>query len=242
MRYALVVNTSAGRNRSGATLSCIREQFDGLDFELIADPPADRLREICQEASAGRDLAVVAVGGDGTVNRMIDAAGSSGILLGILPAGTANDLAEALGIPRDLTAACRIIQEGHSKEIDLVSVNGGQLLPALGESPGKAQAVSQDQPRQDPGGARRRPRHHGAGGEHARMPRPGCLPILLAVLGLIAAAAATAGDLLFSFLKRRMGIKDFSGLIPGHGGILDRFDSLIIAAPVIYWCKTWILG
>ncbi len=59
----------------------------------------------------------------------------------------------------------------------------------------------------------------------------------LIILGVIVAAAATAGDLLFSSIKRLIGIKDFSGLIPGHGGILDRFDSLIIAAPVFYWIQ-----
>jgi len=56
-------------------------------------------------------------------------------------------------------------------------------------------------------------------------------------LGLIIALTATSGDLFFSLIKRRLSIKDFSGIIPGHGGVLDRFDSLIITAPVFYWCE-----
>jgi phosphatidate cytidylyltransferase len=56
-----------------------------------------------------------------------------------------------------------------------------------------------------------------------------------ACLGCAIAAAATAGDLLFSLIKRTLIIKDFSGLLPGHGGVFDRFDSLIVAAPVAYW-------
>ncbi|UCE67234.1 MAG: CDP-archaeol synthase [Candidatus Zixiibacteriota bacterium] len=59
------------------------------------------------------------------------------------------------------------------------------------------------------------------------------------MLGLVIAISAIAGDLIFSFIKRKIGIKDFSGILPGHGGILDRFDSLIAAAPVSYWA--WFL-
>jgi phosphatidate cytidylyltransferase len=54
-------------------------------------------------------------------------------------------------------------------------------------------------------------------------------------IGAVIAVSATAGDLFFSFIKRRLNIKDFSGILPGHGGILDRFDSLVIAAPAFYW-------
>ena len=44
-----------------------------------------------------------------------------------------------------------------------------------------------------------------------------------------------AGDLTASAFKRKMGIKDYGKLIPGHGGIMDRFDSVIFVAPVIFY-------
>ena len=44
-----------------------------------------------------------------------------------------------------------------------------------------------------------------------------------------------AGDLTASAFKRKMGIKDYGKLIPGHGGIMDRFDSIIFTAPVIFY-------
>ena len=55
------------------------------------------------------------------------------------------------------------------------------------------------------------------------------------VLGLVGGAAGMAGDLTASAFKRKMGIKDYGKLIPGHGGIMDRFDSIIFTAPVIFY-------
>ena len=63
-----------------------------------------------------------------------------------------------------------------------------------------------------------------------------------AVICAAAALISMVGDLAASAIKRNQEIKDYGTLIPGHGGILDRFDSVIFTAPVIYFLSKLVLG
>ena len=60
----------------------------------------------------------------------------------------------------------------------------------------------------------------------------------LALCGLFGALATELGDLSFSFVKRQYGVKDYGHLLPGHGGMLDRFDSMFFCGPVVLFIVT----
>ncbi len=61
-------------------------------------------------------------------------------------------------------------------------------------------------------------------------------PVMGALAGFAGALAATVGDLVESAIKRDLSIKDMGTLLPGHGGMLDRIDSVLITAPILWCC------
>ncbi len=60
-------------------------------------------------------------------------------------------------------------------------------------------------------------------------------PLFTVILGIVVSIMGQLGDLVESMLKREIGVKDTSSLLPGHGGVLDRFDSLLFAIPTVYY-------
>jgi phosphatidate cytidylyltransferase len=63
--------------------------------------------------------------------------------------------------------------------------------------------------------------------------------VIIALLSLVLSAVGIIGDLIESLIKRVSGVKDSGQILPGHGGLLDRCDSLLLTAPVLYYVLFW---
>jgi YegS/Rv2252/BmrU family lipid kinase len=117
-----VVNPHAGGVRYAAVAEAIR-RLAGSGATISPHLPHP-------EGSASR--LVVAVGGDGTVSRVINACDPRSLRLGLIPRGSANDLGRELAIPADLGQALRVIQGGRFADIDLIDVNGARFATCGG--------------------------------------------------------------------------------------------------------------
>jgi len=67
-------------------------------------------------------------------------------------------------------------------------------------------------------------------------------PVHLIIIGLVVGVGGQLGDLVISYIKRDIGIKDMGAVIEGHGGILDRVDSMIFVAPIFFHVVRWMYG
>lgn len=122
-RALLLVNRKA---RSGVSdLDAAMRVLENAGIDIVEAELAGResMTEEILEDAARCDMVIVG-GGDGTLNCAAPGLMQSGLKLGILPLGTANDLARTLGIPTDIEEAARIIAAGHTQRIDLGEVNG----------------------------------------------------------------------------------------------------------------------
>jgi phosphatidate cytidylyltransferase len=62
------------------------------------------------------------------------------------------------------------------------------------------------------------------------------------LLGVVCGALGQLGDLVESLLKRSTGVKDSGWIVPGHGGILDRVDALLVVSPIVYVYTAWLVA
>jgi YegS/Rv2252/BmrU family lipid kinase len=109
------------------------ELLKAAGFELVPKrikKPRD-LAKVIHEYQKSVDFVVIG-GGDGTLNGAVDALVETGLPLGVLPLGTANDLAHTLGLTADLEHACSVIADGRTRRVDVGCVNGKHFFNVAG--------------------------------------------------------------------------------------------------------------
>jgi diacylglycerol kinase (ATP) len=126
-RRALLVLNRHARNGASASDALIEALRRGGLQVRVADDDALSIGERIRRHAAGCDLIIVG-GGDGTLNAATPALMAAGLPLGILPLGTANDLARTLGIPADPLLAVQLIIDGSTRPMDVGMVNDKPFL------------------------------------------------------------------------------------------------------------------
>jgi diacylglycerol kinase (ATP) len=126
VRVKLIANPGAGNVLlEAARLEQVTHYLldAGLDVDVALAKPKKEAIPIAQQAVKDGYDVIVAMGGDGTVGAVIRGIARSKVSLGIIPAGTENDIARNLGIPENMKKACAIIAAGHTRKLDLGQVS-----------------------------------------------------------------------------------------------------------------------
>lgn len=127
-RHALiVVNRRGTRGRRGLDRAIERLESGGIEVFARFTRQPDQIPTIVRRLAPGADMVVIG-GGDGTLSAALQSVLDTGLPLGILPMGNANDLARTLGVPTDLAAAADIVARGRTRRIDLGDINGRPFL------------------------------------------------------------------------------------------------------------------
>ncbi|MBU9713636.1 diacylglycerol kinase [Evansella tamaricis] len=135
-RARLIYNPSSGREQMKKNLPYILDRLEKVGFETSAHATTGKdcaKRAAKQATERGFDL-VIAAGGDGTINEVVNgiAEQEKRPSLGVIPAGTTNDFARALHIPRDITEACDVLCNGRLQNVDVGKVGQDYFINIAG--------------------------------------------------------------------------------------------------------------
>lgn len=130
-KIAMLVNPTSGQGRGGKNAPVVARRLreHGLQVTELAGGSAEESESLARAALREGAEALIACGGDGTVNLALQAVAGTDIPFGIIPVGTGDDNARGLGIPSDLDKACDVITDGHTRLIDcgkVVSADGNE--------------------------------------------------------------------------------------------------------------------
>lgn len=125
-RVKLIANTGSGNPLDAGTriehvTRCLLDL--GVNVDVALAHPAREAVSIAKKAVRKGYSTVIAMGGDGTISAVVRGIVGSDVHLGIIAAGTENDIAASLGIPEDLEQACRLIASGQTRDLDLAQIS-----------------------------------------------------------------------------------------------------------------------
>ena len=136
MRYNIHVkclflyNPNSGRGKVVRKLDYIRKRLGEVysQVDIIATSSGQDMEERAREGAGQAYDLILFAGGDGTFNNVLQGIEGSDVQLGYLPAGTANDVARSLHIPRSVRGALKVVFQGRSAQIDCLRVNGSHYV------------------------------------------------------------------------------------------------------------------
>lgn len=123
-RLTVLVNASARQTSRARWRAALSELERGALVTVACPDSPEAMRHAASRAAADAVDAVVVIGGDGTVNCVASALAGSATPLGIIPRGTGNDFAKALGLPADPVVAARRVLDGQVRAVDLIEADG----------------------------------------------------------------------------------------------------------------------
>lgn len=134
MRYMFIVNPIAGGGKAASLVKQIITRFENapVEFDLYTTRERGDATGAARKAAAQGCDAVIAVGGDGTVNEVLNGIVGSQAVLGAVPGGKGNDFASSVGMPRDVDAACDALLNFNVKQIDLGKVLDRYFINSVG--------------------------------------------------------------------------------------------------------------
>lgn len=127
-KLVFLINPGAGQRTAAKVKALAPGRFPAADFDLEFVELNDwrETYPLALQAAHRGAWAVVAVGGDGTINQVAAALAGKACLLGVVPAGTGNGLARALGIPLEAAGACAVLAAGKARRVDHVALDRGR--------------------------------------------------------------------------------------------------------------------
>ena len=127
MKCLFLYNPNSGKGKLKKKLGYIQKTLE-KKFETVDIAVTESSEDMTEKACAGAanyDV-IVFSGGDGSFNRVLQGIEGTNVVLGYIPAGTANDVARSLGIKKNLCKALKVIADGHVANVDCMKVNGSQ--------------------------------------------------------------------------------------------------------------------